>query len=149
MCDYCGCREQPAIARLTRDHEEIMDLARVFEHTADPQSPAAAQQFAAFVSIVEAHSSREERGVYARLRSDPRSRDVVDTLEADHACVRELLRALVPGSPGSAEAFREVIGALRRHIDIEEYDLFPASLVYLVPEDWEALESANPEATAT
>lgn len=126
-----------------------MDLARAFEHASDPESPAAAQLFAAFVSIVEAHSSREERGIYARLRSDPRSRDVVETLEADHARVRELLRALSPGTPGSVEAFREAVGALRRHIDIEEYDLFPASLVHLVPEDWEAFESADPEATAT
>ncbi|MCC7078107.1 MAG: hypothetical protein IT198_13375 [Acidimicrobiia bacterium] len=40
-----------------------------------------------------------------------------------------------------------IVATLRRHIEVEEHDIFPASLVYLGPEDWEVIESADPEAS--
>lgn len=146
MCDYCGCRQQPIIARFARDHEELMHRARIIAE-ADPTSTEMAQQLTAFGALLDTHSAAEEAGIYTRLRADPRSRDVVDTLEAEHHALRERLGRLVLGTPGSAEAFGDIAAALRRHIEIEEYDIFPASRVYLGPEDWEVLESAGPEAS--
>ena len=115
MCDYCDCRSHPELAELSDEHDRIHVLLDRLRSTADELRNA-----------LDAHTRREERGVFAQLRQ-----------EVDAAY---LARFLV-----DHERVHELVDALTDHIAREETDLFPAAHQLLSPRQWEAM--AAPQET--
>lgn len=111
-----------------------------------------------FATAAPNHSADEEKSLFPRLRgsADPQAREALETverLEADHrvadihhTAVDELGRRwLAAGTlpPPDASALREHLVAIeqlyRRHIKVEDEELFPAAGRLLGPADLEAI----------
>lgn len=144
MCDYCSCRSMPVIEDLGADHEALLDLADDVERSiARHDESAARRQFARLVEGLRLHTAVEEASVFAALVAARELVDDVDALTGDHNKVWtdvENLDLLEGDAWGAAVA--RVLADLRGHITQEEYDLFPATLVAIGPQEWDAVELA-------
>jgi hemerythrin-like domain-containing protein len=131
MCDHCGCRDEPAIAELSADHEAILDLAwRVAE--ARRTGDDAVADLHALAARLALHVAVEEDRLYPLLAEVGRlADDVRVALELEH---RELDAALADGGFD-----RRAFYALAAHIEHEETELFPAAMLSFDDEEWESL----------
>jgi hypothetical protein len=89
MCDHCGCREYPAIAEMSAEHEEILAVAWQLTELVRSGGGAgveADQRRARLLRMLDIHARAEETALYPLLvaRGDltPEHSDV---LEAEHA----------------------------------------------------------------
>jgi len=121
MCDYCDCRTRPSIAAFGSDHERIGSLLHELEQGGDPS---------ALLELLEAHSLREEAGLYTELAAAGVD---VSELSDEHAQIHAGLRH---GDPAAATA-------LRSHIHAEEYDLFPAAHQVLDHAAWDRVDATG------
>jgi hypothetical protein len=145
MCNYCGCREFPLIARLTADHEAIAVVAgrlrRAITHgEADPV--AALDRL---LALLLPHTGVEESGLFVELRTEGSLAEAVERLCAEHDDIHGVLGAVDRSAPD----WRPVLAALdrlHRHIDNEEHGLFPAAVIALPIEAWDRVTPA-PEGT--
>ena len=133
MCDHCGCRAFPAIAELTEEHEQILELAwEVAEAT--PHRAARTAVRAQLHSLLAAHVAIEEEVFYPLLvATGDLPLDACAVLEAEH---RDLGAALDGGGFD-----RRSFYALAAHIENEEMELFPAAMFAFEDEDWAALQA--------
>jgi hemerythrin superfamily protein len=112
------------IQALVRDHDMVRKLADKYLNSSDIEvkKQAAAQ----LLQAIHTHSRLEESVFYPNVRCIDES--LVRHFEQDHLKVDDLL-ATLQGMPTDAPRFdpmmREMLGALQRHIDEEENDLFP------------------------
>lgn len=135
MCDHCGCRSYPQIAELTDDHDRILELAwRIAEaHRACVDVGA---DHDALTALLDAHVSREEKGLYPLLADGgDLTADVRDALEEEH---RDLDAAIATGGFD-----RRAYYALAAHIEHEETELFPAAMFAFDEEEWHALRAVH------
>jgi hemerythrin-like domain-containing protein len=145
MCEYCGCRRIPEIARLGEEHDTITELA----DDADASRPDASTRNAALRRLREAlvpHAEREERGVFTEARHAGLTGYYIEDLEDDHRRFKEALDH--PESLDDA-TLETLLKDLDRHIAIEEYDLFPAAAKHLSDEQWESIDSMDTESGTT
>lgn len=136
MCDYCGCRRVPEIARLGREHEiitEIADEADAARADFDTRTDALRRLRQALIP----HAQREERGIFAEARQAGLAGYYIEDLENDH---RRFVSALESGDTLNEEALDTLLKDLDRHIAIEEYDVFPAASKYLSDEQWSSIQ---------
>jgi hypothetical protein len=141
MCDYCGCRSMPVIDVLGNDHIRLQDLAgRVRRAIAAGSTGQARELLAELVALLRLHTDVEEASVFAGLRAAGELGDDVDALLAQHQAAWTAVARL------EGESWKEEVLAflddLDEHIAREEYDLFPASLVFLPPLAWDEVEAA-------
>jgi hemerythrin-like domain-containing protein len=151
MCDYCGCRTQPSIARFADEHDRIESVAGHLRaaHTRGDRDAAAAIA-SALLALLVPHVAREEDALFPEL-SDAGASHHVQRLEDEH---EELDRALRPIAGGAASATQwaalpRAIDELRRHIWTEEFDVFPAALQLLDPPAWQRVEDGCRPSLAT
>jgi hemerythrin-like domain-containing protein len=129
--------EDDPIAQLERSHRRLEErLAEL--RGGDPD--AVLDAIAWFERSVTRHEEDEERSLFPRLAGEPALERTLRTLAVEHVAHRELhekLRALAEPWPGRAPTAEEraeltrlvaeLDEAYRRHIALEERELFPAA----------------------
>jgi len=136
MCEYCGCRRIPEIARLGEEHETITELA----DEADVGRADRSIRNAALRRLRQAlapHAQREEQGIFSEARQAGLTGYYIEDLEDDHRRFKEALDD--PESLDDA-TLETLLKDLDRHIAIEEYDVFPAASKHLSDEQWRSIE---------
>ena len=93
MCNYCGCRDFPLIARLTAEHETIADAAgRLRDAISDGgDAPARLDDL---LALLLPHTSTEETGLFTDLRVEGSLTEAVDKLCAEHDDIHGVLGAV-------------------------------------------------------
>ncbi len=136
MCEFCGCRRIPEIARLGAEHDTIQDIAEdVLASASQNITPVGLLE--KLRKAVEPHVLGEEAGVFTQARAVGISQNYwVDDLEDDH---RRFAEVLADPSTLSWSEIESFLDDLHRHIAIEEYDLFPALVRTLSDDDWTAV----------
>ena len=142
VCSYCGCRAITVIGRLSNEHVEIINATGALRRAALAEDgDAAATAGKELTSLLGAHTTGEERGLFAELRLDPEFADHIDVLCAEHREINAYLARLTNGDPSGVAALETL---LRRHIDKEENGMFPAAAVALDGQAWERIEQRAP-----
>jgi hemerythrin-like domain-containing protein len=136
MCNYCGCRDFPLIARLTEEHEEIADAAgrlrrAITNHETDP-----VVGLDELLAHLTPHTNVEETGLFVELRAEGSLAEEVDKLCAEHDDIHGVLGAVDRTAP-DWPAVLAALDRLHRHIDNEEHGLFPASVIALPIDAWD------------
>ena len=141
MCDYCGCREQWPIEELGREHGRLTTLGRqVRAHIAANDTIGARKTFDVLVDLLDAHSAKEEQGLFAVLRAEGELVDDVAALIAEHDAIAGLI---VTDDLSFATKVNGVLDHLGQHIEREEHDLYPATRLALSPGGWDQVKSTH------
>jgi hypothetical protein len=141
MCDYCGCRSMPVIDALGHDHIQLLDLAaNVRRAIAAGSTEQARELLAELVALLRLHTDVEEASVFAGLRAAGELGGDVDALLAQHQAAWSAVARL--DTDRWDEDVLTFLDELGEHIAREEYDLFPASLVFVPPLAWDEVEAA-------
>lgn len=143
MCNYCGCREFPLIARLTEEHAAIEEAVGQLRRAIYAERSAESLRLLdALIGLLAPHTATEETGILAELRADGTLADGVRELSAEH---EEISRALgtVDRSAPDWGAVLATLDRLCRHIDNEEYGLFPAAAIALPITAWDRITPAE------
>ena len=150
MCEYCGCQDVPAIAELTREHDELRAVAREAEAAARAgDHPAAARTATRLLGLLRPHTEIEERALFPAMAGE--FAEHVASLESDHRRLEDTLTAVAAAGPGDAAwapALHAAVRELFTHILREQDGLFPASLSVLRPDDWDRLDAVRAEVDA-
>jgi hypothetical protein len=141
MCNYCGCRDFPLIARLTAEHETIADAAgRLRDAISDGgDAPARLDDL---LALLLPHTSTEETGLFTELRVEGSLTEAVDKLCAEHDDIHGVLGAVDRANP-DWPAVLAALERLWRHIDNEEHGLFPAAVIALPIPAWDRVTPAS------
>lgn len=136
MCNYCGCRSFPLVARLTDEHERIANAAGRLRRavTRPGADPSAALD--ELLALLKPHTAAEETGLFAELRAEGSLAGAVDKLCAEHADIHGVLSTVDRAAP-DWPAVLAALDRLHRHIDNEEHGLFPAAVIALPIDAWD------------
>jgi hypothetical protein len=143
MCEYCGCQALDAIAELTREHDQVVDLIGAVRsaHTAqDVERMAVAARRIAVV--LAPHTAVEEQGLFPPLADE--FPDHVAGLTAQHRHIESVLDEAaddVPTDPTWPTRLLDALHLLREHILAEQDGVFPAALANLDTADWERIDA--------
>lgn len=145
MCEYCGCQSVAAIDELTREHELVVNLiGDVRAAYSDRDSPRMAEVARRMASVLRPHTEVEEHGLFPALSGE--FPDRIQALEAEHRRIEAALEEAAdgtPADPGWPGRFLVVLALLREHILKEQDGVFPAALVNLDTEQWEAVDAVR------
>ncbi|MFI2368038.1 hemerythrin domain-containing protein [Streptomyces sp. NPDC018833] len=145
MCEYCGCQAVAAIEELTREHDTVVDLiGRVRSAHSDGDIPRMAELARQISAVLAPHTEVEEHGLFPAMATE--FPDHIAALEAEHRRIEAVLAQAadgVPGDSGWPTALVEALAMLREHILKEQDGLFPASLTFLTPEQWDVLDAVR------
>lgn len=122
MCEYCGCRDDPEIARLGAEHDAIVELADLVLAQLRSGEENMAGAVRRLRQVLIPHVQGEESGIFRLAEGMGLGSQYVDELEGDH---RRFDRDLSDPAALDAAALEEVLDDLYHHITVEEYDLFP------------------------
>lgn len=144
MCDYCGCRRQPAISELSEEHDRLLD------HLYALRSDAHAGDRAAVVLRLESevlpllrhHAGKEEQGVFAQLRRVG-VEGRVDALEGEHRTLDAAAADALTAGDDWVAAVERLSAELSQHILDEETDLFPYASYELAAAAWDEVEAVH------
>jgi hemerythrin-like domain-containing protein len=145
MCDYCGCRNQPAIDELSEEHDRILDLVYgLRREAARGDHPTVAAVLAREVApLLREHTDKEERGLFEQLRSAWGLDERLGTLVGEHRDIDALVDRALAGGPGWVGGVHRLIDTLSQHIADEETDLFPYALYELTGRQWDAIDDVH------
>ncbi len=144
MCEYCGCKNVPAIAELTDEHADLIEQSNGLRRTlATGDSVAAFSRLSKLVHHLDVHVRREETGVFRAMRGTGEFADEVDELEAEHRDLESLMAALDPVRFDFRATVQRLLHDLDEHIEREELGIFPVSVVTLGSDGWRIVEQAH------
>lgn len=143
MCEYCGCQDIEAIALLTREHDEIREIARNAVTAAD--NGTAVDAVRRLIAALAPHTEVEERGLFPAMREA--FPDHTAALSGEHREIEGLLHAFL-ADPTGRRTLHRAVDALFEHILREQDGLFPAALSHLTPADWDHLDAVRAGVTA-
>jgi hemerythrin-like domain-containing protein len=119
-------RRQDAIALLKADHEKVQTMFSQFERArGTDRKEALARQICRELVI---HTQIEEEIFYPAVRNSlPKSEDLLDEAEVEHASAKQLIAQIeAGGADGKWEAKVTVLGEyVRHHVEEEQNELFP------------------------
>jgi hypothetical protein len=142
MCQNCGCLASTLIEELTREHDAIVGLIRaVGEQVVAGDMRAVAETCCAISALLAPHVIVEEEGLFPELFREFPGR--LEALTHEHRQVERVLDEAAYGVPADLlwpERLREVLGILREHILRDQDGLFPAAIISLDADQWEAVE---------
>lgn len=145
MCEYCGCQEIPAIGELTREHDLAVDLiSEVRTAYAAADVPRMAELARRIAAVLDPHTEVEEQGLFPALVDG--FPEQVAGLLAEHRVVHAVLGEAsgdTPTDPAWPERLVASLELLREHILKEQDGVFPAALITLSVEQWEAVEAVR------
>ncbi len=142
MCDYCGCRRQPAINELSDEHEQLLEHVSQLRRLARSGShDEVAEILRVHVEpALDVHTTKEERGIFTELRRSWVADDRLDALVGEHRAIEVLIDRILAAEIDWRSLVRDLADELSGHIVDEETDLFPYALYELTPAQWEAVE---------
>lgn len=144
MCEYCGCREVPAIAELMDEHTALMEQAHLVRQDLGAGAvDAAITRLTDLVGTLERHVGREEAGIFHAIRASGEFVDEVDALEGEHRDFSAAVAALDPVAPDFAHRVRTLLDDLAVHVEREDLGIFPVSVVTLGATGWSVVEAAH------
>ncbi len=142
MCDYCDCRSQPEIQALSDAHERIREVIGALRRGVGRESSDDVDcRLDELGRLLAPHTSREEVGIFARLRAAEVAEGYVARFEDDH---REIDRQII-AARADHRSIGRMLDKVAQHILDEETDMYPAARQVLAPSDWEAVERAVAE----
>jgi hemerythrin-like domain-containing protein len=146
MCEYCGCREVPAVGDLMTEHRHLLDeVDHIRRAMAAGDREAVSVRLKHLVSHLERHVSREEDGIFTALRTQGDYADEVAELEGEHRWLDAGIADLDPASPEFDTLLGRLFDALDAHIDREDLGIFPVSVVTLGAEGWDLVARVHEE----
>jgi hemerythrin-like domain-containing protein len=144
MCDYCDCRCIAPIGELSDEHQVISALAaQLRQQVALADQAAASRALRELQVLLGAHLAKEEAGIFAQLPEKEGLQWYLGELRADHARARSELVGASAAGPGWTTGVLAALDELARHIEVEEYDLFPACRVIIDDEGWAQVLAAH------
>lgn len=142
MCDYCDCRSQPEIQALSDDHERILEVIGALRRGVGRESSDDVdRRLDELARLLLPHTSREEVGIFARLRAADVAEGYVARFEDDH---REIDRQII-AARADHRSIHTLLDEVVQHILDEETDMYPAARQILAPWDWAAVDRAVAE----
>jgi hemerythrin-like domain-containing protein len=145
MCEYCGCQSLPAIDELTREHDLVVNLiGEVRQAHGRTDAAAMAATARRIAAVLGPHTEVEEHGLFPALAVE--FPDKVAVLEAEHRRIEVVLAEAAAGTPvdaGWPDRLVAVLDLLREHILKEQDGVFPAALISLSAEDWDAVDAVR------
>ena len=141
MCDYCGCRFIPQIAELSDEHDRLLDLAYRLRRHAEAGTRDAVLDLldGEFVALLQRHTDKEERGVFAELRAIGDADDRLDALVGEHRDLELLVARVRRGGADWPATVVQLATELSGHVVDEEVDLFPYAMYELDDARWDAV----------
>ena len=125
------------IAALSADHEYLLEYASVVRRALGRSDIDVARvAFDALLDRLRSHTAVEERGLFAELRAEGSMVDHVERLESEHRDLWAAVDALQSDGPEWPLAVVRILDDLSAHVWVEEYDIFPASVVGLSSDGW-------------
>lgn len=142
MCDHCSCRDNPPIAELSAEHEEILAVAWALSERHRTTGTADGPLRDQLMAMLDVHVHAEEAALYPLLAGcGDLDGTTWERLEDEHA---ELGAALRDGT-FDRRAFFE----LATHIEEEELELFPMAMFAFDDHDWAVLAATPRFLTST
>lgn len=139
MCHYCGCRDTLLIRDYIAEHERATNLGGDAVRAIDRGELAQASVLLdAMAAELRSHWRGEEDGLFEVLGRDELFAEHIGPLVREHRELEELLRTVDLSDPAEQERVRTAVFELHEHIAKEEDGLFPASLIALGGDEWDA-----------
>jgi iron-sulfur cluster repair protein YtfE (RIC family) len=139
VCHYCGCREIPLIRDYVAEHERATNLGGDAVRAIDRGELAeAAALLRAMAAELRTHWQGEENGLFAVMGRDELFAEHIGPLVKEHRELEALLGAVDLTEVSDQARVRTAVFELHEHISKEEDGLFPASLVALTGDEWDA-----------
>ena len=144
MCEHCGCRGIEPLGDLMDEHYEILDIAGdVRRLLAADDRHGAATTLAWLGQRLGEHVDREERGVFAALKSQDEFVEAVVELESEHVDFDAELDLLDIDAPDFDERVSGLLRSLSQHVDQENLGIFPVASVTLNAAGWDMVAKAH------
>ena len=144
MCEYCGCRELPAIAELMDEHTALADEGHfVRQALGTGDIDGAMRHLTGLVAHLERHVQREEDGIFLAMRAADEFIDEIDDLEGEHRDLAAVVAALDVDSTSFASDVSRLLDDLDTHVEREDLGIFPVSVVTLGASGWATVEDAR------
>ena len=145
MCEYCGCQALDAIAELTAEHDAVVELGGQARRALDHGDlDRAADRARAIAAVLRPHTVVEEEALFPAMAAEFPGH--VDVLVADHRRIEAVLAESAAGTPSDAtwpDRLAHTLTDLREHILREQDGVFPAALLSLDNDQWDALAAAR------
>ncbi|MCG3754086.1 hemerythrin domain-containing protein [Amycolatopsis sp. Poz14] len=145
MCEYCGCQAVPAIAELTREHDEAVALISRTRTAHGANDVAAMANLARRIAeVLGPHTTVEEQGLFPALHDE--FPDHLAALADQHRQIEHVLGEAADGTPADPAwpaRLMATLHLLREHILAEQDGVFPAALSRLDPAQWEAVDAVR------
>jgi iron-sulfur cluster repair protein YtfE (RIC family) len=139
MCHYCGCRDIPLIRDFIAEHERATNLGGDAVRALDRGDLVRARALLHNMGVeLRSHWQGEEDGLFAVLGRDELFAEHIGPLVREHRELEELLRTVDLSDPADQGRVRTAVFELHEHIAKEEDGLFPASLIALGGDEWDA-----------
>ena len=150
MCEYCGCQALDAIAELTAEHDAVVELGGQARRALDRGDlDLAADRARAIATVLRPHTAVEEEALFPAMAAEYPGH--VALLVADHRRIEEVLAESAAGTPSDAAwpaRLAHALTDLREHILREQDGVFPAALISLDSDQWDALAAARARAVS-
>ena len=148
MCHYCGCRHVPLIRDYIAEHEEVTELGgRALRALGHDDVENATSLVTEMRETLRSHWQGEENGVFTVMaRADDLYADYVAPLVQEHRDLEDFLARIDLTDPADVHRLQRELDDLAEHISREEDGLFPATLVTLSGDQWDASIAAWEEA---
>jgi len=139
MCHYCGCRDIPLIRDFIAEHERATNLGGDAVRALDRGDLVRARALLDNMGVeLRSHWQGEEDGLFAVLGRDELFAEHIGPLVREHRELDQLLRTADLSDPADQGRVRMAVFQLHEHIAKEEDGLFPASLIALGGDEWDA-----------
>jgi hemerythrin-like domain-containing protein len=145
VCDFCGCRQQPAIDTLSEEHERLLDLGYRLRSSATDGDRERVRATVArdLLPLLHHHTDKEERGLFTQLRAAWEADDRLAALVVEHREIDRLASRVLDDDVGWREHLATLVATLSEHILSEETDLFPYALYELDHRQWDEVERVH------
>ncbi|WP_457256801.1 hemerythrin domain-containing protein [Pedococcus sp. P5_B7] len=137
----------PLLRDYIAEHERATNLGGDAVRAIDRGELAGASVLlGAMAAELRSHWQGEENGLFAVMGRDPLAAEHIGPLVQEHRELAGLLATADLGDPADQERIRAAVSELHEHIAKEEDGLFPASLIALGGDEWDASMVAWQEA---
>ncbi|PZS26607.1 MAG: hemerythrin HHE cation-binding protein [Pseudonocardiales bacterium] len=146
MCEYCGCQSLASIAKLTEEHDQVVNLIGEIRAAYRRGDVATIIGLCTRISgVLGPHTVVEEQGLFPAMAAD--FPEQIAVLEAEHRRIEAVLAEAADGTARIDATWPtrliEVLALLRQHIFKEQDGVFPAALSTLSTAEWEHLDQVR------
>lgn len=148
VCEYCGCHQNPFIAQLMDEHDQLSSLGDAAVRALQGGDRAAASvNLAEFTALLKAHNDLEERGIFAGMRDLGEFVELIDELAGEHTELHVRLDEFGDSPPISE--LSHLLKNLADHVEKENRGVFPFAYTAFWTPQWEIVEHAHQGAGAS